>query len=87
MLRWLICSDPVPRGLRTIANSRILHGLLNVSRLEFRISGDDFGGSPSVGQKPENQVNRDAQAANAGLAIALLGVHSNSIKGYGRHSG
>jgi hypothetical protein len=32
-------------------------------------------------------VNRDAQAANAGLAIALLGVHSNSIKGYGRHSG
>jgi hypothetical protein len=72
--------------LKTIANSRILHGLLHVSRLEFRVSGDDFGGSPSVRQEPENQVNRDAQAANTGLAIALSGVHSNSVKGYGRHS-
>ena len=70
----------------TIADKRILHGLLNVSRLEFRISCDDLGGGLSVGKKPENQVNRDAQAANTRLAIALLGVHSNSVKGQGRHS-
>jgi hypothetical protein len=31
-------------------------------------------------------VNRDAQAANTRLAIALPGVHSNSVKVRGRHS-
>jgi hypothetical protein len=30
-------------------------------------------------------VDRDTQAANTRLAIALLGVHGNSVKGYGRH--
>ena len=64
----------------------MLHSLLDVSQLEFRISCDDFGGSLSVSQKPENQVNRDAQRANTGLAIALLGVHSNTIKSSGHHS-
>lgn len=70
----------------SLAAGSILHGLLNVSRFEFRISCDHFGGSLPVGQKPENQVDRDAQAANTGPAIALPGVHSNTIKGYGRHS-
>jgi hypothetical protein len=65
--------------------SGVLHGLLNVSQLEFRISGDYFRGSLSACEEPKNQVNRDAQAANAGFAIALLGVHGNSVKGYGCH--
>jgi len=65
--------------------SRILHGLLNVSQLEFGVSCDDLGESLSVGQKREDEVNRDAQAANAGLAIALLGVYGNSIKHYCPH--
>ena len=30
-------------------------------------------------------MNRDAQAANAGFAIALLRVHGNSVQGYGCH--
>ena len=59
---------------------------MNVSRFEFRISCDHLGGSLSVSQEPENNVNRDAKSANAGLAIALLGVYGDSVKSYGRHS-
>ena len=84
MSAWQIVRPPQSEWGRS--ESRVRDALLDVCNLEFRVSGNDFGRSLSVSQKPENEVNRDAQAANAGLAIALLGVHSNSVKGWVCHS-
>jgi hypothetical protein len=65
--------------------SRMTHGLLSVCELKFWVSSNNLGRGLSASQKPENHVDRDAQAADAGLAIALLRVHGNSVKSYSRH--
>jgi hypothetical protein len=78
MPAWQIVRPP--QSERGRSEGRVRDAWLDVCNLEFWISRDDFGGSLSVGEKPQNQVSRDAQAANTRLAIALLGVYGNSVK-------